>query len=98
MTIARTEQPLRQRAAKGTLPLAIFGPAGYGLRQGILGAPSRLLQAASPLLFGLAIDGYGSKVALGLSASLSLAAFAALMALRTSEEASTGVGAQAGRS
>jgi MFS family permease len=84
--------------AKGTLPLAIFGPAGYGLRQGILGAPSRLLQAGAPLLFGLVIDGYGSVVALGLSAGLSLAAFAALMALRTSEEASTGVGAPAGRS
>lgn len=84
--------------AKGTLPLAIFGPAGYGLRQGILGAPSRLLQAGAPLLFGLVIDGFGSKVALGLSASLSLAAFAALTALRTSEEAPTGAGAQAGRS
>ena len=25
--------------AKGTVPLAIFGPVGYGLRSGILGAP-----------------------------------------------------------
>src|SRR5213075_2070725 len=28
--------------AKGTLPLAIFGAAGYGLRTGILSAPARL--------------------------------------------------------
>jgi hypothetical protein len=27
--------------AKGTVPLAIFGPVGYGLRNGILGAPAR---------------------------------------------------------
>jgi MFS family permease len=69
--------------AKGTLPLAIFGPAGYGLRQGILGAPSRLLQAAAPLLFGLIIDSYGSVGALGVSTALSLAAFVALMAFQT---------------
>lgn len=69
--------------AKGTLPLAIFGPAGYGLRQGILGAPSRLLQAGSPLLFGLVIDGYGSAAALLLSTLLSVSAFVALMVLRT---------------
>jgi len=34
--------------AKGTVPLAIFGPVGYGLRSGILGAPARATQAASP--------------------------------------------------
>ena len=42
--------------AKGTVPLAIFGPVGYGLRSGILGAPARATQAASPLLFGLLMD------------------------------------------
>jgi len=71
--------------AKGTLPLAIFGPAGYGLRQGILGAPSRLLQAGAPLLFGLVIDGFGSAAALALSTALSLSALAALLALRAGQ-------------
>ena len=28
--------------AKGTLPLALFGPAGYGARQGLLMVPSRV--------------------------------------------------------
>jgi len=28
--------------ARGTLPLALFGPAGYGLRTGILSAPARI--------------------------------------------------------
>ena len=45
--------------AVGTLPLALFGPAGYGLRQGLLGAPSRVAQATSPLLFGLLLDRLG---------------------------------------
>ena len=33
--------------AKGTLPLAIFGPVGYGLRSGVLAAPARAAQAAA---------------------------------------------------
>jgi MFS family permease len=45
--------------AVGTLPLALFGPVGYGLRQGLLGAPSRIAQAASPLVFGLLLDRLG---------------------------------------
>lgn len=35
--------------AVGTLPLALFGPAGYGFRQGILGAPARITQASAAL-------------------------------------------------
>ena len=67
--------------AKGTVPLAIFGPVGYGLRSGILGAPARATQAASPLLFGLLLDAMGTE-ALIVSAGLSLAALGALALLR----------------
>jgi hypothetical protein len=67
--------------AKGTLPLAIFGPVGYGLRNGIFGAPARAAQAASPLIFGLLIDWLGVG-ALAVSAGMSIAALLALMALR----------------
>jgi MFS family permease len=67
--------------AKGTLPLAIFGPVGYGLRNGLLGAPARATQAASPLVFGLLIDRLGIGV-LAISAGLSLSAFFALLILR----------------
>ncbi|NOG73540.1 MFS transporter [Roseicella sp. DB1501] len=66
---------------KGTLPLAIFGPDGYGLRQGLLGAPSRFVQACAPLLFGLLIDVYGAA-SVAISAACCLLAFGALMALR----------------
>jgi hypothetical protein len=68
--------------AKGTVPLAIFGPVGYGLRSGILGAPARATQAASPLLFGLLMDRMGVGV-LAISAGLSLSALVALMLLKT---------------
>ena len=63
--------------AKGTVPLAIFGPVGYGLRGGIFGAPARATQAASPLLFGLLMDRMGVG-ALAISAGLSLSALVAL--------------------
>ncbi len=67
--------------AKGTLPLALFGPQGYGLRSGLLSAPARMLQAASPFLFGLLLNRFGVE-AVWWSAGLCLAAFASLFALR----------------
>ena len=67
--------------AKGTLPLALFGPHGYGLRSGLLSAPARVLQSASPFLFGLLLDRVGIGV-VGLSAGLCLAAFGSLFLLR----------------
>jgi MFS family permease len=66
--------------AKGTLPLALFGPQGYGLRQGVLMVPARIAQASSPWLFGLLLDRWGAG-ALWFSTALGLAAFAALMLL-----------------
>lgn len=39
--------------AKGTLPLALFGPAAYGARQGWILLPGRLAQVLAPGLFGL---------------------------------------------
>jgi MFS family permease len=68
--------------AKGTLPLAIFGPIGYGHRSGVLGAPARAAQAASPLIFGILIDHLGVG-ALVISACLCLSALVALLVLRT---------------
>ena len=67
--------------ARGTLPLAIFGPQNYGYRLGLIGAPARMTQAAAPLLFGLLIDAMGSRVLI-VSSLLSLIAVAALLMLR----------------
>jgi MFS family permease len=67
--------------ARGTLPLAIFGPENYGYRLGIIGAPARMAQAAAPLAFGLLIDRMGSRILI-VSSALSLAALLALCLLR----------------
>jgi len=74
--------------AKGTLPLAIFGPAGYGLRTGLLSVPARLSQAASPLVFGLLLDHFGVYSVL-LTVALNLTAFASLWLLRPAPAAAT---------
>ncbi|MBR1156406.1 MFS transporter [Bradyrhizobium sp. JYMT SZCCT0428] len=68
--------------ARGTLPLAIFGPQNYGYRLGIIGAPARMAQAAAPLLFSLLIDIMGSRVLI-VSSALSLAALLALFMVRS---------------
>jgi MFS family permease len=69
--------------ARGTVPLAVFGPHGYGERTGLLAAPARAAQALAPLLFGLLLDVMGASVIV-VSSALCLASFAALFWLRTS--------------
>ena len=66
--------------ARGTVPLAVFGPHGYGERTGLLGAPARAAQAFAPLLFGLLLDAIGTSV-IFVSAALCLAALFALLLL-----------------
>jgi len=73
--------------ARGTLPLALFGPAGYGLRTGILSAPARILQGGAPLLFGLVLDGSGPHMALLLTGSLTGLSFLALFTLSAAQPA-----------
>ena len=69
--------------ARGTVPLAVFGPHGYGERTGLLGVPARAAQAVAPLLFGILLDAMGASVII-VSSALCLAAFAALLGLRAS--------------
>jgi predicted MFS family arabinose efflux permease len=69
--------------ARGTVPLAVFGPHGYGERTGLLGVPARAAQAVAPLLFGILLDAMGVSVII-VSSALCLAAFAALFGLRAS--------------
>jgi MFS family permease len=67
--------------ARGTVPLAVFGPHGYGRRTGLLSAPARAAQALAPLGFGFLIDRMGISVVF-VSAGLCIAALGALMSLR----------------
>jgi hypothetical protein len=66
--------------ARGTLPLAIFGPENYAYRLGVIGAPSRICQAVAPVAFGLLIEPMGRGI-VAVSAFMSLAALVALMML-----------------
>lgn len=72
--------------AKGTLPLALFGPQGYGARQGWLSMPARFVQAAAPFLFAALIDRYGVH-ALWLTLGLGVLVLLALMLIRPAVEA-----------
>ncbi len=63
--------------ARGTVPLAVFGPENYGYRIGLLGAPARIAQAFAPLVFGFIIDGFGLATLL-ITSALSLSALVAL--------------------
>lgn len=74
--------------AKGTLPLALFGPHGYGERQGWLMVPARIAQALAPWLFGICLQRWGAG-ALWLSGGLGVAAFLALVSLRQEGRTST---------
>src|SRR5688572_20197787 len=66
--------------AVGTLPLALFGAAGYGLRQGFLMAPARLLSATAPFFFDLLLTRYGTG-SLTVTGALGVAAFLVLLAI-----------------
>lgn len=76
--------------AKGTLPLALFGTAGYGHRQGLLMLPARLAQALAPWLFGMLLADFGAR-ALWFSAGLALSALAALLLIRVPARAGSPV-------
>jgi predicted MFS family arabinose efflux permease len=66
--------------ARGTLPLAMYGPVRYGARLGQIAAPARVGQAVAPLLFGIAIDRLGSRLLL-ITAALSVLALLSLFKL-----------------
>ena len=67
--------------ARGTLPLALFGPRGFGRRVGVLSLPARATGAAAPLAVGLLAEHLGAG-ALWATALASVSAFVALLLLR----------------
>jgi predicted MFS family arabinose efflux permease len=67
---------------RGTLPLALFGQAGYGERQGVIAVLARAMQAAAPFCYAWVLYDVGPRSAIALTAALSLLALAALLALR----------------
>ena len=74
--------------ARGTVPLAIYGPKNYGYRLGLLGAPARIAQGLAPFVFGLMVDRWGAH-ALFVSAALTLGALVALLLVKPERSTST---------
>ena len=67
--------------ASGTLPLAIFGSAGYGFRQGVIMVPARFCQALAPLAFAFLLERFAHH-ALAVTAAIGCAGFFALLLLK----------------
>ena len=70
--------------SRGTLPLAIFGPLGYGRMQGWLMLPAKLAQACAPFLFGLALTHWGTAT-LWMTGLIGLSVFGALLMIKRNE-------------
>lgn len=60
---------------RGTVPLQLFGPVGFGATMGKLSAPGLVIKAAAPLAFAVALERGGVTVS-----TLLLVAFSALAA------------------
>jgi predicted MFS family arabinose efflux permease len=50
--------------ARGTVPLALFGPEGYAILMGRLAMPTLIAQAASPSVGAWLLDGFGASTTL----------------------------------
>ncbi len=68
--------------SRGALPLALFGAAGYGARQGWLMAPTRVAQAIAPYVFGLMLERWGAGALWG-TVALSVLTWLALRAVES---------------
>ncbi|TCR64131.1 MFS transporter [Bosea sp. BK604] len=66
---------------RGTVPLQLFGPAGYGAMLGKLAAPGLVIKAAAPLAFAMLIERAGLMPGNGLLLLLSALSAGALFLL-----------------
>ena len=68
---------------RGAVPLALFGPVGYGAVLGVLATPYLLLAAIAPAVFALVVEhyGYGAGEAIMLGAGILSLASMEVMAL-----------------
>lgn len=67
--------------ARGTVPLAVYGPENYGFRLGLISSFVRMSQAAAPILFAVLLDWMGAGV-LVVTSAISLSALVALALVR----------------
>jgi MFS family permease len=68
--------------ARGNVPLALFGPDGYGRMIGQIAAPVLLMQAVGPLLLALVSERLSDGAAIGTVGLFALGALGCLIAIR----------------
>jgi hypothetical protein len=68
--------------ARGTVPLALFGAAGYGRVVGRIAAPALIIQSAAPLLLAYVIERASDRAALAVTAAFCLVALGCFALVR----------------
>src|SRR5262249_48292642 len=68
--------------ARGAVPLALFGPVGYGRNIGLIARPWMVVQASAPLALAFVIEHASDGIALAVVAMFAAIAFALLMTIR----------------
>jgi hypothetical protein len=68
--------------ARGAVPLALFGPVGYGRIVGRIAQPSLIITALAPLAMAFVAERASDPVALAVVAAFAVVAFACFLAVR----------------
>jgi predicted MFS family arabinose efflux permease len=68
--------------ARGAVPLALFGPAGYGRLIGRIAGPSLLMQSAAPLVLAFFAERISDPAALACAAGFAVIALMCFAAIR----------------
>ncbi|HLL26996.1 MAG TPA: MFS transporter [Xanthobacteraceae bacterium] len=68
--------------ARGTVPLALFGPTGYGRLLGRIARPALVMQSVGPLVLAFVAERFSDPATIGLIAAFALAALACFAAIR----------------
>ncbi|MDX3806036.1 MFS transporter [Bosea thiooxidans] len=72
---------------RGTVPLQLFGPVGFGAMMGKLSAPGLVIKAAAPLVFAIALERGGVAISTLVLVGFSALAAGALLMLARSRPA-----------
>jgi hypothetical protein len=67
---------------RGAVPLALFGPIGYGRLVGRIAGPSLVMQALAPVVLAFVIERSSDGMALVVTACFSAVALACFLAIR----------------
>jgi MFS family permease len=68
--------------SRGTVPLALFGPSGYGRLMGQIALPVMLMQAFGPIALAFVAEQLSDRAAIGTIGLFALAALGCFLAIR----------------